>query len=333
MLAYSLLLQNALNLSLKPISLRGLLFLSYTPCDIYGAEDGIYKVLLRKNSYLNTTIIKNLIEQGHSKIFVKHELRHIFAELLHEELRKATRSLSVGNILDNARKLVNLLSINMSYLYEYPTNDAALSLQYQSVKNLGLFLYSKPDIHEPLYREILKQKHHFIVSQPLVSSLFLIGILKNARLFSEKEVEALFITSYFKDIGMSSIPTEKYEQDNLSNEDKLLLARHAQHSVQILSGRIPLGPNYLRIIENHHSFSLLTRELSIDDESSHQLAKGFETMIVSVCDIIAAMIAERPYRPAVAIFEALELIKVLIVDDFPHEFRLIVSYFKIFFQK
>lgn len=333
MLAYSLLQQNALNLSLKPISLRGLLFLSYTPCDIYGVEDGIYKILLRKNSYLNTTIIKNLIEQGHTKIFVKHEMRHSFADLLQEELRKATRSLSVGNLLDNAKKLVNLLSINMAYLYEYPTNDSALALQHQSVKNLGLFLYNRPDIHEPLYREILKQKHHFIVSQPLISSLFLIGILKNARLFSEKEVESLFITSYFKDIGMSSIPTEKYEQDNLSNDDKLLLARHAQHSVQILSGRISLGPNYLRIIENHHSFSLLTRELSLKNESDHQLAKGFETMIVSVCDIIAAMIAERPYRPAVAIFEALELIKVLIVDDFPHEFRLIVSYFKNFFQK
>lgn len=307
--------------------------MSYTPCDIYGIEDGLYKILLRKNSYINTNVIKNLIEQGFKKIFVKHEMRHILAELLQDELRKATRSLSVGNILDNSKKLVNLLSINMAYLYEYPTNDSTLALQHQSIKNLCLFLFNRPEIHEPLFREITKQKHHFIVSQPLVASLFLVGILKNSRLFSEKEVESLFITSYFKDIGMSSIPTEKYELDNLSNDDKLLLARHAQHSVQILSNRIPLGPNYLRIIENHHSFSLLTRELSLKNESDHQLAKGFETMIVSVCDIIAAMISERPYRPAVAIFESLELIKVIIVDDFPHEFRLIVSYFKNFFQK
>jgi len=68
------------------------------------------------------------------------------------------------------------------------------------------------------------------------------------------------------------------------------------------------------------------------DKSQEQLAQGFETMIVSVMDIIAAMITERPYRPSVPIFESLELIKVLIIDEFPHEFRIIVGYFRNFFQ-
>lgn len=331
MRAYTLLEQNALNTGLKPISLRGFLFLKQSPCDVYGLENSLYKVLLKKNSYINTSVLKNLIQQGHTKVFVPHSQHSELIELQQDELVKVTRSLSIGPPLDNAKKLVNLLTVNMAHLYDFPTDDKTLNLQIQSVKNLCLFLYNRPEIHAPLYHEFSKQKHHFIVAQPFISSLFLIGVLKQSRMFSDKEVENLFLTSYFKDIGMSSVPTEKFDKDELSHDEKMLLARHAGHSVQILQGRLPLAPQYFKIIQNHHSFSLLTRDMNLD-KSQEQLAQGFETMIVSVMDIIAAMITERPYRPSVPIFESLELTKVLIIDEFPHEFKLIVGYFRNFFQ-
>jgi hypothetical protein len=331
MQAYTLLEQNALNTGLKPISLRGFLFLNQSPCDVYGLENDLYKILLKKNSYIDTGVLKNLIKLGHTKVFVPHKQHPELIDLQQDELIKVTRSLSIGPALENAKKLVNLLTVNMTHLYDFPTDDKTLNLQVQSIKNLCMFLYSRPQIHAPLYYEFCKQKHHFIVAQPFISSLFLLGVLKQSRMFSDKEVENLFLTSYFKDIGMSSIPTEKFDKDNLSHDEKILLARHAGHSVQILQGRLTLAPQYFKIIQNHHSFSLLTRDMDLD-KSQEQLAQGFETMIVSVMDIIAAMITERPYRPSVPIFESLELIKVLIIDEFPHEFRIIVGYFRNFFQ-
>jgi len=333
MSAYTLLEQNALNFQLKPVSLREFLFLNETPCSLYALENGLYKILLKKRSFINSMILKDLINKGHAQVYIPHEDRVDLAIQQQEELRKLTRSLSIGNLLDNGKKQLNLLTSHMSFLYENPTNDQALSLQYQSARNLCHFLYQHPEIHEPLYREFLKQKHHYIFAQPLLASLFLVGILKMARLFSDKEVESLFITSYFKDIGMSAIPTVKYDQEELSTEDKQLLARHSKYSVQILTGRLPLSPQYLKIIENHHSFSLLTRELGLDSSTDKTLVKGFETMIISTTDIISAMIAERPYRPSTPVFEALELVKVLISDQFPHEFKLVVSYFRNFFRR
>ena len=131
---------------------------------------------------------------------------------------------------------------------------------------------------------------------------------------------------------MSAIPTDKYDQEELNNEDKQLLANHAHHSVQLLQGRIPLTPAHERIIENHHMFSLLTQDLT-NQQFGNQLVVGFETMIVSVMDIISAMIAERPYRKPQSLFQSLDLVKVLIMDQYPQEFKLIVNYFKNFFTQ
>jgi HD-GYP domain-containing protein (c-di-GMP phosphodiesterase class II) len=332
-LATKLLEQYSLSLKLKPVTLREFLFLSSAPCDVWGVENGLYKTLLKKKSFINSMILKNLLSKGHAQVFVQYEDCHDLARLQEEELRKLTRGLSIGNPLDNGKKTVNLLTICLRHLYENPIDDQALTLQIQSVKSLGHFLYKNPEIHEPLFREFMKQKHHYIYAQPFLSSLFLVGVLRTSRLFSDKEIENMFLTSYFKDIGMSAIPEAKYDQEILSTDDKYLLARHASYSVQILTGRIPLSPNYLKIIENHHSFSLLTRDLGLVDISDRTLIKGFESMIISTTDIIAAMITERPYRPATPVFEALELVKVLISDQFPHEFRLIVSYFRNFFAR
>ena len=158
--------------------------------------------------------------------------------------------------------------------------------------------------------------------------------MKYSQLYSDSEIENLFITSYFKDIGMSSIPAEKYDRDELTDKEKALLSGHAAHSVQILKGRLPLSPNHLNIILHHHSFSLLTNDLHLDlkqKEREGELIAGFETMLVTVMDVISAMITGRPFRPPTKLFESLDLIKILIADQYPQEFRLIVSFFKSFF--
>lgn len=137
-----------------------------------------------------------------------------------ENLTSVTRSLSIGDPLEKARLQTNLLTLNMGYLYEDPTDDNNLNLQVQSAKNLAVFLFNKPQIHEALYKEFIKQGHHYIFAQPFLSTLFLLGVMKNSRLYIDKDIELFFLTSYFKDIGMSAVPVEKYNDDHLTDEDK-----------------------------------------------------------------------------------------------------------------
>ncbi len=338
MTAFDALKQNSLSFKLLPISIRELFYLGETPCDIFGMSDGLFKLILRKHSFINGQVLKDLIANNHSTIFVLQDHRKALIELQQNNLRTVTRSLSIGDPIEKGRKQISLLTLNMSYLYSDPTNDDTLNLQYQSVKNLCAFLYERPEIHERLYKEFIKQKHHFIFAQPLLASLFLIGILKQSHVYSFKEVESLFITSYFKDIGMSVIPVEKYDQTSLSDEDSALLSSHPTTSIHILQGRIKLSPAHLAVIENHHLFSLLSNDLHIPDttkldDRSVKMISGFETMIVSITDVIAAMITPRPYRSATSLFDSLDLVKALISEDYPTEFRLIVTYFKSVFFK
>ncbi|MCF8060172.1 MAG: hypothetical protein K9K67_12805 [Bacteriovoracaceae bacterium] len=331
---HSSLKQNQLTLQVVPISIRELLFISTAPCDIFGIKNQLFHRTLRKGVFTNKPLLRDLISKGQVHLFVKREDRHLIIDTAQKNLLNVTRSLSVGNAVEKGRSAMNLLTINMGYLYEDPTNDKHLKLQHQCAKNLAYFLINRINILEPLQKDFIKQKHHFIYAQPLIASIFLLGLMKYSQLYSDQEIENLFITSYFKDIGMSSIPAEKYDQDNLSENEKELLSRHAQHSVQILRGRLPLSPNHINIIQHHHSFSLLKNEFQLNlksKEQSGELIAGFETMLITVMDVISAMITGRPFRRPTKLFESLDLIKILIADQYPQEFRLIVSYFKSFF--
>ena len=333
--SFGILERNHLAFKLTPISVRELLFVADLPCDVYALENDVFKLALKRRSYINKDVIKGLIQQGKYELFIAHADRESLINYQQENLRKVTRSLSVGEPLEKGKKVMNLLTINMEYLYRDPTNDETLNLQFQSAKNLASFLAANIDLHEPLYKSFIQMKHHFVFAQPMLSSLFLLGVLKMSHLFNAKDVENLFLTSYFKDIGMSAIPTEKYDQAELDDDEKRLLAGHARHSVNILQSRIPLGPQYLTIIENHHSFSLLAQDLGVPTAQGRQgeIIAGFETMLVCVMDVIAAMISGRPFRTASNLFDALELVKLLIAEQYPQEFKIIVTYFKNFFFK
>lgn len=332
--AFKILEQNALNFKLAPISIRELFHLNITPCDLYGLDGhGLYKLLLRESSSVQKDVLIELINKRHYQLFVSYEDRIKIKEEQQNNLRICTRSLSVGDALEKCKKLLTLLSINMGYLYENPTDNETLKLQYQSALNLSSFLQKNLKYHNSLYKDFTKQRHHYIFAQPLLSSMFLLGALKHVSFYTEKEIDALFVTSYFKDIGMSAIPAEKYELENLSDDDKNLLIAHPTLSVKLLEGRIPLSADKLKIIENHHAFSMLSEHGTRKMATNPQVLTGFETMMVIIMDIISAMIAQRPYREATKLFDALDLVRILVADQYPHEFKLIVNYFKKFFDR
>lgn len=336
--AFSALSQNSLGYKLTPITIRELLYLEAAPCDVYGLENGLYRPLIRENEAIGKNLLKELISAGKIRLFVDRKKRHLLIEIIQDKLTKVTRSLSIGKPVEKGRSQMNLLTVHLEYVYSNPTDDELLNKHFQYSKNLCSFLLGNSDHLEKIYLEYRKQKHHFIFSQPLLASLLLLGVLKNTRMFSAKEMEMLFLTSYLKDIGMSAIPVEKYDDDNLSKDDKRKLANHAENSIEILEGRVPLSPAHMEIIKNHHAFSLLNKELNhdvdpdpmaiSDEEMERPVLVGSETVLICAMDIIAAMVTPRPWRPAEKLFAALDLVRVLISDDFMQEFKTIVSYFK-----
>lgn len=329
---FDVLEQNSLNYKLTPISFREIFFIAEAPCDIYAQVDGLLKVVLHKKAEISTPVLKELLQKKLANLFVIEDDRNLLKLAQQDNLTSVTRSLSIGDPLEKARLQTNLLTLNMGYLYEDPTDDNNLNLQVQSAKNLATFLFNKPQIHEALYKEFIKQGHHYIFAQPFLSTLFLLGVMKNSRLYIDKDIELFFLTSYFKDIGMSAIPVEKYNDDHLTDDDKKLLASHPTLSVNILKGRVPLPPNHLKIIENHHIYSTLTNQMNLSSKDDPNNIFGFETMMISVMDTVAAMTTDRPFRKAESLYKSLDLIRLLIGEQYPQEFKLIVFYFKNFFK-
>jgi len=329
--AFDAIERNNLSFHLTPITIRDLFYLDKCPCDIYGHYNGRFKIMLEDGMKLLPVSLKKLIDDDQVHLFIYENALKSLIKKQQDNLVHSSRSMSIGNLKENAIKLLNLLTLNMNYLYQFPYNDEYLKLQYQSIKVLGNFLINNLEMHKTLYQDYIKQKHYYIFSQPMLSSLFLVGVLKASKIYSEREIENLFVTSYFKDIGMSSIPSEKFQIDLLDDDDKFLLSSHAEQSVKILQGRLSLTSNYFKIIEHHHAYSAMGRGLIDNSIEDSEFIIGFETMIVSIMDIIAAMISERPYRTETKLFDALELIKFIIADQHPREFKIIVYYFKKFF--
>ena len=333
--AFDILTDNSLGLKLEAISIRELFYIGNAPCNVYVYEKQKFKPILTFGKMIDVQLLKDLLKNNMLKIFVPKVERYKIIETHQQVLTKLTRSLSMGVNINNVKKQLNVLTITLQHLYEDPTNDDILTTQFQGIKNLFKFLIEHPENHYELYIEYAKSKHHFIFSQPMFSSIFLTGILKNSHLFSLREMENLFIASYFKDVGMSAIPYEKYDQVKLSKRDRKSFLNHPENSIKILTGRIPLSYNFFKIIEAHHFLSILKSEMINDEEpeSEDQLIIGSETILVIALDIFAALISERPYRKAVSLFEALEILKDQIGNQYPREFKLIVNYFKIFFAQ
>jgi HD-GYP domain-containing protein (c-di-GMP phosphodiesterase class II) len=322
--AYSM---TSLPIRLRRLSPKELTLHETLVCPVYVQESGIYTKVMQKNQLLDREELKKVLISTGGKIYTDLQGQNELVDFLQEELRSVARKLSIGNIQENARRTINLLTLNSRYLYDDPTDDLKLNLQYQSVRGLCYFLINNIDMHPQIYRDFMAQKFHYIIAQPFLSSLLLVGILKQTKAFNDKEMENLFIASYFKDIGMGLLPKKIYDNPHLNANEREILKKHPKYSTQILAGRIPINSNGLKIIEGHHNISVLN-----PNQKAQNVISGVETMLVNVTDIIAAMISERPYRSATTLFASLELVKGLMLNNFPLEFKAIVSHFKNFFN-
>ena len=238
----------------------------------------------------------------------------------------------MGSPEENCLKLSHLMCVTLKHLYKDPINDSLLKAQYQCATILGKYLASNLKIHKDIYRELSKRKYYYLYVQPYLSSLFTLGALKYSQSYSEQEIINLFCASYFKDVGMSSLPDHLSHNEILSPDEIRLISEHTQKSVDILKGRLPLKPSHLTLIENHHLISLIQSDQESSLDSNPEVIVGSETMIVILMDIVAAMISERPYRKAIKLFNALETVKGLLASDYAREFKMIVNYFRKYYR-
>lgn len=330
--SYSTLMQNTLGLRLRKVHATRLILIEMLKNDAFSYQDGQFEIELYRDSGITVDFVKTYIAEKGNYIFISTEDFDLIQEKLRDQLLKVTRSLSIGDPLKNSAKHANLLTMQLAALYENPFDDELLSSHFQSSKNLSTLLYHNKKIQRPLYHHMKKQKHHFTHTQPLLSSILLLAFLQHTKIFNEKEIHNLFLTSYFKDIGMSFIPREKLELAHLSDFEKKIFSDHATHSLSILEGRVPLSKTNLNMIANHHFLNYIIqakatgRAISKDAE----LLTGVESVILSAIDILVAMTNDRPYREKISVFRALEFLKKVIADDYPQEFRSLVIFMKRF---
>ncbi len=301
---------------------------------VYIFKGGVFRQVIADGSSPSKDLINALIKNAHREVFLYEDDIKEIKKNLEVALVKITRSLSVGDPLINGNKDLKLLSLNMGGLYQNPHNDDLLMLQFQSTQNLSKFLIENKKFQPQYYQSLLGENFHFTVAQPLLSSILLLSFLQSIHLFHDKEIENIFLASYLKDIGIAIIPKEKYDLKVLNQRDQELFANHADFSSDLLDGRVPLSKNYLTMIKNHHFLNdrlkeLINRDHKIKDQ---ELVLGIESTLVSVFDILVAMTTERPYRKSMTLFQSLELIKKMMADEYPQEFKALIIFLRQFYK-
>lgn len=325
--------QNRLGLELAPVFVAQLGLLESLNSPAYAYQNGVFKTVLSPGEGITDDFIREYAQDISREIFISHEDLFDLQEKLGDHITRLARSMSSGDAMKNSIRQSNLLSLQMNNLYQDPFDDGLLNAQVQNSKNFGSMLMNNKNIHRSLYQNIKKQGHHYTIKQPLLSSVLLLSFAQHGQFFTEKEIQGLFLASYFKDIGMSYIPREKFESAKLSEEDKMLFADHAENSMKILKGRAGLSNNQLNMIEHHHFLNYLVQAKvqNIEIKPSDLPLYGIESVLMSSMDILVAMTSDRPYRPSVSIFVALEFLKKTMGDQFPQEFRQLVYFLRQFF--
>jgi len=325
--------QHKLILNLKAVQTSDLEYIRNLKHPIYFYKKKFIQKLFNHAGKLSQEHLQTLKKNGINEIFLHQEDADTLRKSREFNLIKTSRALSVGNPLENGKKVMQLLTLTMRDLYDNPHDDELLKLQFQNIQNLGQFLLNQSKNQAELFYHIQNYSIHFTQLQPMLSSTLMLSFLQSLRVFTFKEIETLFLTSYFKDFGFSIIPKEKFDQKDLDQKDQQLISDHAQFSLQLLSDRISLPKNCMTIIENHHFLNdKLKSVIGVKVSGEKEIVCGIETTLVSVFDMLVAMISPRPYRKALSLFSAMEIIKKVMADDHSQEYRFLVFHINQFFK-
>lgn len=119
---------------------------------------------------------------------------------------------------------------------------------------------------------------------------------------SQSQVEDIRSIGYIHDVGKIAVPAEILAKPGvLSKAERLLIQTHAESGHELLSD-VGLPLNYAEVVYQHHeryNGSGYPRQLKKD-----QIL--LETHVLTVADVVEAMMSHRPYRAALGIEVALD---------------------------
>ncbi len=300
----------------------------------YVFDNGLLEMVVLPGTSPSKEQVQGIIQRTFREVFLYDDDIQLIKSGITEALIKTSRSLSVGDPIENGSKQIKLLSMNMGNLYQNPYDDQLLTLQFQSTQNLSKFLVENKRHQANFFQSVNDENLHFTLAQPMLSSILLLSFLQSIHLFNDKEIENLFLASYLKDFGLSLIPKEKHDLKTLSPKDLETFSQHAEFSFELLEGRVPISKNHLTLIKHHHFMNDKLKEIVTGQKTptDPEIITGLESTLVSVFDMLVAMTSNRPYRRGLSLFQALDLIKKTMADDYPQEFRALVVFLKKFYK-
>lgn len=320
--------ENRQTFYMRGVKIQEILYKDPVPIDVFFFHQGHYNILLHQSDSLTSKqwdlLNQNVMEKNVS-LFCRQEDREKLDQYFQQKLRYLTRGFSL-EILRNKNSpslfLADFLGTffhNLHQLYQEPFDSELMEIFYQASFGPIQTLMTNMDYLAYLYFYGERLNYPYHLKQPILSSILLLAFLAHTRQFSQKEMENLYVVSMLKDVGVCFWPTVLFSKNKLLPHEQELIHNHPLDSLRIVSNRVPLSSNYLKILSNHH----------LQEEQIH----GIETQLISLCDKVVAIIQGRPYQKGGDLFHALGIVKSALPAQYNQEYKLFVLFMQIFFRK
>ncbi len=171
----------------------------------------------------------------------------------------------------------------------------AASLLTEALRNdgIGNWLRTVAMIHDPTYR-------HCLLMAGIMSAFVLqLG-------FNASDCERMTRAAILHDIGKALVPLEIINKtDRLSDEEMAAVRNHATGGHELLVAQGGHHPAILDVVRHHHEY--------LDGSGYPDRLKGDEitdaVRIATICDVFAALIEKRSYKPSLPAREAFVLME------------------------
>lgn len=246
------------------------------------------RTLLHANIILSDAYIKRLSEMNIASIYVKDTIQEEtdLQDVISEEVRVAT----IVAVRDSFQKLEQERRLNIQ------------SVQVMVFKILDELL-SNPNVLVNLSDIRIFDDHTFSHSVNVCVLALLSGIVLG---YDEYKLRELGIGSLLHDIGKTRIPKDLLNKpDDLTREEFIEIKRHTEYGFEILRQYPEVALLSAHIALQHHErWDGHGYPRNLAGEKIHEYAR-----ITAVADVYDALLADRPYRPAYTINQAITILK------------------------
>lgn len=192
----------------------------------------------------------------------------------------------------NTNKKINVLVI------KFNTNKISLILfEIHEHTQVSAMHYNK-DVMETVYalEAMLKKRDLYTYRHQIVVGLLSVKIAEKLNL-SEERKEGIYICGLLHDIGKIAIPMELLTKpDKLTGIEYEILKSHVMHSYEILRNIEFPWPVAEIVLQHHEKLDGSGYPKGLTENEIY-----LEAQILSVADVLEAMVANRPYRASLGL--------------------------------